>query len=133
MTATPQASTPAPPLPPWPLFPLTLAPPFPPCPADRVTPRHRRTTAASRDTHVERTKHPNERPIWKFGSDGRDSVDCYANRGRTDFDEWWVDRISTGDNDLIYYDENGDSVKIERWHDITFPNRPPKVSAIEIL
>ncbi|WP_329172825.1 beta/gamma crystallin domain-containing protein [Streptomyces sp. NBC_01477] len=36
-------------------------------------------------------------------------------------------------NDLIYYDANGDSVKIERWHDITFPNRPPQVSAIQIL
>ncbi|MEU7106376.1 beta/gamma crystallin domain-containing protein, partial [Streptomyces sp. NPDC046215] len=44
-----------------------------------------------------------------------------------------VDKISTGNNDLIYYDANGDSVKIERWHEITFPNRPPKVKAIEIL
>ncbi|MFI9593752.1 beta/gamma crystallin domain-containing protein [Nonomuraea sp. NPDC052265] len=28
---------------------------------------------------------------------------------------------------------NGDPVKIERWHDISFPNRPPKVVAIQIL
>ncbi|MGK5639093.1 beta/gamma crystallin domain-containing protein [Streptomyces sp. URMC 126] len=70
--------------------------------------------------------------IWSH-SGGRQSVDCYANRGRTDFGEWWVDRIYTGNNDLIYYDANGDSVKIERWHDITFPNRPPKVKSIEIL
>ncbi|MFE4588214.1 beta/gamma crystallin domain-containing protein [Streptomyces laurentii] len=70
--------------------------------------------------------------IWSH-SGGRDSVDCYANRGRTDFGGWWVDKISTGNNDLIYYDANGDSVKIERWHEITFPNRPPKVNSIEIL
>lgn len=70
--------------------------------------------------------------IWSH-SGGTTSVDCYANRGRTGFGGWWVDKISTGNNDLIYYDANGDSVKIERWHEITFPNRPPKVVSIEIL
>ncbi|MFE7192638.1 beta/gamma crystallin domain-containing protein [Kitasatospora sp. NPDC057541] len=69
--------------------------------------------------------------IWSH-LDGRDSVDCYANGGRTDFGGWWVDRISTGNNDLTYFDVNGDSVRIERWHDITFPNRPPRVAAIQI-
>ncbi|RJQ72346.1 oxidoreductase [Pseudonocardiaceae bacterium YIM PH 21723] len=64
---------------------------------------------------------------------GRDSVDCYANRGRTGFGSWWVDRIVTGNNDLIYYDANGDSVRINRWTDISFPNHPPKVKDIEIL
>ncbi|MEK8172309.1 beta/gamma crystallin domain-containing protein [Streptomyces sp. M19] len=70
--------------------------------------------------------------IWSH-SGGRQSVDCYANRGRTGFGGRWVDKISTGNNDLIYYDANGDSVKIERWHEISFPNRPPKVNSIEIL
>ncbi|MFJ2738140.1 beta/gamma crystallin domain-containing protein [Streptomyces sp. NPDC087440] len=70
--------------------------------------------------------------IWSH-SGGRDSVDCYANRGRTDFGGWWVDKISTGNNDLIYYDVNGDSVRINRWTEITYPNRPPKVKSIEIL
>lgn len=64
---------------------------------------------------------------------GRESVDCYVNSGRTDFGGWWVDRIVTGNNDLIYYDANGDSVRIDRWHDITFPNRPPRVNSIQIL
>lgn len=45
----------------------------------------------------------------------------------TNFGNWWVDRISTGTNDLIYYDANGDSVRINRWTDITFPSRPPLV------
>ncbi|MGW0859091.1 beta/gamma crystallin domain-containing protein [Streptomyces sp. NPDC002690] len=71
--------------------------------------------------------------IWSHDSFGNTSVDCYANRGRTSFGGWWIDKISTGNNDLIYSDANGDSVKIERWHEITFPNRPPKVDAIEIL
>ncbi|MFD9597330.1 beta/gamma crystallin domain-containing protein [Kitasatospora sp. NPDC086009] len=70
--------------------------------------------------------------IWSH-LDGRQSVDCYANAGRTSFGNWWVDRISTGNNDLIYYDANGDSVRIDRWHDITFPNNPPKVKDIQIL
>ena len=82
--------------------------------------------------HVECVGGENFLKIWSH-SGGRESVDCYANGGRTDFGGWWVDRISTGNNDLIYYDANGDSVKIERWHDITFPNRPPKVAAIQIL
>ncbi|MFE4517022.1 beta/gamma crystallin domain-containing protein [Kitasatospora sp. NPDC056783] len=70
--------------------------------------------------------------IWSH-LDGRDSVDCYANGGRTSFGNWWVDRISTGNNDLVYYDANGDSVKVPRWTDITYPNRPPLVKDIEIL
>ncbi|MFJ4902752.1 beta/gamma crystallin domain-containing protein [Streptomyces sp. NPDC088727] len=70
--------------------------------------------------------------VWSH-LDGRTSVDCYANKGRTGFGSWWVDRISTGNNDLIYYDANGDSVRINRWTDITFPNNPPRVKDIEIL
>lgn len=31
------------------------------------------------------------------------------------------------------YDANGDSVRINRWTDITFPNHPPRVKDIEIL
>ncbi|MFD5465948.1 beta/gamma crystallin domain-containing protein [Kitasatospora sp. NPDC127059] len=82
--------------------------------------------------HVECRGGENFLKIWSH-SDGRNSVDCYANAGRMSFGSWWVDRISTGNNDLIYYDANGDSVKIPRWTDISYPNRPPKVKDIEIL
>ncbi|MEU3566922.1 beta/gamma crystallin domain-containing protein [Kitasatospora sp. NPDC036755] len=82
--------------------------------------------------HVECRGGENFLKIWSH-SDGRQSVDCYANAGRTSFGNWWVDRISTGNNDLIYYDANGDSVRIPRWTDITYPNRPPLVKDIEIL
>lgn len=82
--------------------------------------------------HVQCVGGENFLKLWSR-LDGRQSVDCYANAGKTDFGNWWVDRISTGNSDLIYYDANGDSVKIERRHDITFPNRPPKVTAIQIL
>ncbi|EMD22649.1 beta/gamma crystallin domain-containing protein [Amycolatopsis azurea] len=70
--------------------------------------------------------------IWSH-LDGRDSVDCYANRGRIGFGGWWVDKIETGNNDLIYSDANGDSVRVNRWTIITYPNRPPRVNYIEIL
>lgn len=82
--------------------------------------------------HVECVGGENFLKLWSH-LDGRESVDCYANAGRTDFGGWWVDRISTGNNDLIYYDVNGDSVRINRWTDITFPNRPPRVKSIQIL
>ncbi|NUV38375.1 beta/gamma crystallin domain-containing protein, partial [Streptomyces sp. KAI-27] len=45
----------------------------------------------------------------------------------------WVDKISTGNNVVKYYDANGDVVKIDRNKAISYPNRPPKVKAIEIL
>lgn len=83
--------------------------------------------------HVECRGGENFLKIWSHSGDGRSSVDCYANKGRTGFGNWWVDRISTGNNDLVYYDANGDSVRINRWTDITFPHRPPKVKDIEIL
>ncbi|WP_410659870.1 beta/gamma crystallin domain-containing protein [Amycolatopsis sp. lyj-112] len=70
--------------------------------------------------------------IWSHLGGGT-SVDCYANRGRISFGGWWIDRISTGNNDLVYYDSNGSDVRINRWTDISFPNRPPKVRVIEIL
>lgn len=82
--------------------------------------------------HVECRGGENFLKIWSH-LNGSSSVDCYANKGRMSFGSWWVDRISTGNNDLIYYDANGDSVRINRWTDITFPNRPPRVKDIEIL
>ncbi|MCS0635065.1 oxidoreductase [Streptomyces sp. LP05-1] len=82
--------------------------------------------------HVECRGGENFLKIWSH-LDGRSSVDCYANKGRIGFGSWWVDRISTGNNDLVYYDVNGDSVRVNRWTDITFPSRPPKVRDIEIL
>ncbi|MEU8461650.1 beta/gamma crystallin domain-containing protein [Streptomyces sp. NPDC029003] len=82
--------------------------------------------------HVECRGGENYLKIWSH-SGGSQSVDCYANRGRTGFGGWWVDKISTGNNDLIYYDANGDSIRINRWTEISFPNRPPQVNSIEIL
>ncbi|MFB7918820.1 beta/gamma crystallin domain-containing protein [Streptomyces sp. NPDC056061] len=70
--------------------------------------------------------------IWSHNGSGRDSVDCYANRGKTDFGGWWIDQISTGNNDVKYYDANGDVVKIPRQSNIKYSN-VPKVTAIEIL
>ncbi|MFF2328933.1 MULTISPECIES: beta/gamma crystallin domain-containing protein [unclassified Streptomyces] len=86
---------------------------------------------ASAIDHVTCDPDANFLKIWSH-SGGRDSVDCYANRGKIDFGGWWVDQISTGNNDVKYYDANGDVVKIARWNNIKYTNTP-KVNAIEIL
>ncbi|WP_414941489.1 beta/gamma crystallin domain-containing protein [Amycolatopsis sp. cmx-11-51] len=82
--------------------------------------------------HIPCKEGENYLKIWSHLGGGS-SVDCYANRGRINFGGWWIDRISTGNNDLVYYDSNGSDVRINRWTDISFPNRPPKVRVIEIL
>ncbi|MFI6728188.1 oxidoreductase [Streptomyces sp. R-74717] len=87
---------------------------------------------ASAIDHVTCDPDANFLKIWSHNGSGRDSVDCYANRGKTDFGGWWVDQISTGNNDVKYYDANGDVVKIPRWSNIKY-NNVPKVKAIEIL
>ncbi|WP_234307525.1 MULTISPECIES: beta/gamma crystallin domain-containing protein [unclassified Streptomyces] len=65
---------------------------------------------------------------------------CFANRGVHDFTHsWpmqtsvWVDKISTGNNKVKYYDNNGDVVTYSKNFIITFPNKPPLVDRIEIL
>ncbi|MFI6652613.1 beta/gamma crystallin domain-containing protein [Streptomyces sp. NPDC050529] len=90
------------------------------------------TSNAAAIDHVECRGGEDFLKVWSH-LDGQNSVDCYANKGRTSFGSWWVDRISTGNNDLVYFDVNGDSVRINRWTDITFPNNPPRVKDIEIL
>lgn len=59
---------------------------------------------------------------------------CFANRGTADFGSGiWVDKISTGNNTVRYYDVNGAVVSYPKNFIITFPNNPPHVSRIEIL
>ncbi|MEU1873872.1 beta/gamma crystallin domain-containing protein [Streptomyces sp. NPDC048376] len=75
------------------------------------------------------------------GPSGRvDTAYCFANRGVHDFtQEWptqkavWVDKISTGNNRVKYYDSNGAVVTYSKNFIITFPSRPPHVDRIEIL
>lgn len=88
-------------------------------------------TTASAIDHVTCDPDAGFLKIWSH-LNGRQSVDCYANRGKTDFGGWWVDQISTGNNDVKYYDANGDVVKITRWNNVKY-NNTPKVKAIEIL
>ncbi|WP_405386287.1 oxidoreductase [Streptomyces sp. NBC_01102] len=71
--------------------------------------------------------------IQSHHSTGITSNDCYANAGRTDFGGWWIDKISTGNNDVKLHDANGSVVTIPRHRVVTYPNNPPKVNAIEIL
>jgi hypothetical protein len=71
--------------------------------------------------------------IQSHHSTGLRSEDCYANAGRTDFGGWWIDKISTGNNDVRLHDANGSVVNIPRHKVVSYPNRPPKINAIEIL
>ncbi|HEY6796016.1 MAG TPA: beta/gamma crystallin domain-containing protein [Kineosporiaceae bacterium] len=57
---------------------------------------------------------------------------CAANAGTMNLGAW-VDQISTGNNDIRYFDANGATVDIHRWTVIRFPNRPPNVDRIQIL
>jgi hypothetical protein len=75
------------------------------------------------------------------GNSGRvDTSFCFANKGVYDFTRErptekpvWVDKISTGNNRIKYYDNNGAVVEYSKHFIITFPNNPPRVNQIEIL
>lgn len=58
---------------------------------------------------------------------------CFANKGPAYLAGLWVDKISTGNNLVRYYDWNGDVIDLPKNHIRSFPNRPPKVRYIEIL
>ncbi len=45
----------------------------------------------------------------------------------------WVDKISTGNNDIQMNDANGDTIRISRWNIVTYPNRPPNITSIQIF
>ena len=58
---------------------------------------------------------------------------CYANRGVANLPaSFWMDQISTGNNDIVYTDANGTKVNIARWRNLKFTNEP-HVTKIEIL
>ncbi|WP_243793042.1 beta/gamma crystallin domain-containing protein [Saccharopolyspora gloriosae] len=83
---------------------------------------------------VECTPGENFLKIWSHSPTlpPQDSVDCYANGGKTEFGGWWVDRISTGNNAVILYDNNGDQTRYEPG---TVKDIDPeaKINAIEIV
>ncbi|MEV7045661.1 beta/gamma crystallin domain-containing protein [Amycolatopsis sp. NPDC051061] len=70
--------------------------------------------------------------IWWHSHSGDASAhECFANSGTVTV-RAWVDKISTGNNDITYFDFNGSVVSISRWNIVTFPNNPPDVDAINI-
>ncbi|MED7948857.1 beta/gamma crystallin domain-containing protein [Streptomyces sp. BE20] len=69
--------------------------------------------------------------IWSHGSRFGD-VNCFANAGVYKVDGW-VDRVFTGNNDINMYDYNGATVRVNRWYDISYPNRPLHIWKVEIL
>lgn len=59
---------------------------------------------------------------------------CAANAGTMGLGAGaWVDKISTGNNDIQMNDANGTAIKISRWNIVTYPNRPPNITSIQIF
>lgn len=73
------------------------------------------------------------KPPLIVGSGGN-FIACYANAGTITLGEYaWVDQVSTGNNDIQMNDVNGAKVKISRRNIVTYPNRPPHISSIQIF
>ncbi|MGW5095459.1 beta/gamma crystallin domain-containing protein [Streptomyces nodosus] len=74
--------------------------------------------------------------IWAHNSGFSSEVTCWANAGTV---RWtlnnarWIDRIQTGNNDVVLSDCNGTEVRFNRWTDTIFPNRPPAACYITVL
>lgn len=73
--------------------------------------------------------------IW-FHDDSGSHDQCWANAGV--FYPWtgktiWLDKISTGNNDVVIHDDNGTDVYISRWNIVTYPNRPIATTHLTIL
>jgi hypothetical protein len=65
-------------------------------------------------------------------------VECYAVAGTVNWfrehgQTTWVDRIQTGNNDVVINDCNGAQDRFDRWTDTLFPNRPIDACSITIL
>jgi Beta/Gamma crystallin len=59
-------------------------------------------------------------------------TDCFANAGRHDWGSRWVSRITTGNNDIVFYDVNGSTVSIKR-NTVYQPSNAAHVSGFTIL
>lgn len=59
---------------------------------------------------------------------------CAANAGTMELGAGaWVDKISTGNNDIQMNDANGAVIRISRWNIVTYPNRPLNIRSIQIF
>ncbi|RJQ87713.1 beta/gamma crystallin domain-containing protein [Amycolatopsis panacis] len=72
--------------------------------------------------------------VWYRKGDNITIHECWANAGRVAFEKRdWIHRIKTGNNNVIYQDRNGaPPIRIGRWQDRSFPNRPANVEYIAI-
>jgi len=76
--------------------------------------------------------------IWYHFPLGETKTRCFANKGYYDFTTVsegvvWVEKISTGNNAVRFYDTNGSTRDYRKNFIITFPNNPPEMAHIEIL
>ncbi|MEV5754908.1 beta/gamma crystallin domain-containing protein [Actinoallomurus sp. NPDC052308] len=73
--------------------------------------------------------------IWFHDGSGSATA-CYANAGLTYI--WgnntvWIDKVSTGNNNVVIHDDNGTDVYISRNNIVTYPNRPVATTHLNIL
>lgn len=62
---------------------------------------------------------------WHFETES--GTMCFANSGTIyprGNNTIWIDKVSTGNNDVIIHDQNGTDVYISRRNIVTYPNRP---------
>ncbi|MER7969729.1 beta/gamma crystallin domain-containing protein [Streptomyces sp. NPDC096080] len=63
---------------------------------------------------------------------GRSFTDCFANAGKYKYSpSVWVEKITAGNNDVVFYDVNGSTVSIKRGT-VYKPTRAAHVKAIKI-
>ncbi|SCE52383.1 Beta/Gamma crystallin [Streptomyces sp. SolWspMP-5a-2] len=62
---------------------------------------------------------------------GGSFTDCFANAGKYNYYSVWVKKITTGNNDVVFYDVNGSTVSIKRGT-VYKPRKAAHVKAIKI-
>ncbi|GAA0365856.1 hypothetical protein NE235_02360 [Actinoallomurus spadix] len=74
--------------------------------------------------------------VWWHASSGP-GESCFANAGMMDLAPGggavWVDTVSTGNNNVRFRDENGETISISKYTIMNYPNRPFHSRIIEIL
>ncbi|MCO5999989.1 beta/gamma crystallin domain-containing protein [Actinoallomurus rhizosphaericola] len=73
--------------------------------------------------------------LWYHDGSGYSDTMCFANAGT--IYPWqgqarWIDKVSTGNNDVVIHDDNGTDVYISRNNIVTYPNRPMSTRHVTI-
>ncbi|GAA0365833.1 hypothetical protein NE235_02345 [Actinoallomurus spadix] len=73
--------------------------------------------------------------VWWHAGLVTSAESCFANGGIMDIaggGAVWVDKVSSGNNDVLFPDENGDWVHVPDYTIVTYPNHPFHTRQIHI-